>query len=53
MPPRILVSEDTEIDFKLLEHELRRAQFACELQRVGTRDAFIQALQTFKPDLII
>ena len=53
MPPRILVSEDTEIDFKLLEQELLRAQFACELHRVCTRDAFIGALQEFKPDLII
>ena len=53
MPPRILVSEDTEIDFKLLEQELLRAQFSCELHRVGTRNAFINALQEFKPDLII
>ena len=53
MPPRILVSEDTEIDFKLLEQELLHAHFACELHRVATRDAFIQALHGFKPDLII
>ena len=53
MPPRILVSEDTEIDFKLLEHELHRAQFSCELFRVSNREAFISALQDFKPDLII
>jgi len=53
MPPRILVSEDTELDFKLLEQELLRAPFACELRRVDTRAAFIRALQDFKPDLII
>ena len=53
MPPRILVSEDTEIDFKLLEQELLRAPFSCELHRVATREAFIKALQEFKPDLII
>jgi PAS domain S-box-containing protein len=53
MPPRILVSEDTEIDFKLLEQELRRTQFSCELRRVDSRDTFLQALQEYKPDLII
>jgi len=53
MPPRILVCEDTEIDFKLLEQELRRSQFSCELRRADKRDAYIQALQDFKPDLII
>ena len=53
MPPRILVSEDTEQDFKLLEQELLLAQFACQLRRVDTRDAFINALRDFKPDLII
>jgi hypothetical protein len=53
MPPRILVSEDTDIDFKLLEQELLRAQFACQLHRVGTREAFTKALEEFKPDLII
>lgn len=53
MPPRILVSEDTEIDFKLLEQELKRSQFSCELRRVDNRNAFTQALRDFKPDLII
>jgi PAS domain S-box-containing protein len=53
LPPRILVCEDTEIDFKLLEQELARSQFACELHRVDKRDAFSRALSDFGPDLII
>ncbi len=53
MPPRILVNEDSEIDFKLLQGEFKRAQFECELRQVATRDAFIQALAEFQPDLII
>ncbi len=53
MPPRILVNEDSEIDFKLLEAEFKRAQFACELSRAGTRDQFLRELHGFRPDLII
>jgi two-component system, cell cycle sensor histidine kinase and response regulator CckA len=53
MAPRILVNEDSDIDFKLLQAEFKRAQFACELRQVGTRDQFITALPEFLPDLII
>ena len=53
MRPRILVCEDTEIDFTLLEQELERSQFACELRRVDRQEAFLAALRDFKPDLII
>ncbi|MFT3783365.1 MAG: response regulator [Nibricoccus sp.] len=53
MPPRILVCEDSEIDFKLLEHELHRSQFACELRRVDKKDAFVAALEQLQPALII
>ncbi len=53
MPPRVLVNEDSEIDFKLLEAEFKRAQFACELRRVTNRDEFIHTLPAFKPELII
>jgi two-component system, cell cycle sensor histidine kinase and response regulator CckA len=52
-PPRILVNEDSEIDFKLLEAEFRRAQFSCQLRQVGTREQFIRALPEFQPELII
>ncbi|OAM90661.1 PAS domain S-box protein [Termitidicoccus mucosus] len=52
-PPRILVNEDSEIDFHLLETEFRRARFACELRRTGTRAEFVQALEAFRPDLVI
>jgi two-component system, cell cycle sensor histidine kinase and response regulator CckA len=53
MPPRILVNEDTEIDFKLLEAEFNRAKFACELRRIANRDQFLHELEHFRPDLII
>ncbi len=53
MPPRILVCEDTEIDFKLLQQELKHSQFACELYRVDKQAPFVAALHDFKPDLII
>ena len=53
MTPRILVNEDSEIDFKLLEAALHQVHFSCELRRVGTRDSFLRALADFKPDLII
>jgi two-component system cell cycle sensor histidine kinase/response regulator CckA len=53
MPPRILVNEDSEIDFKLLEAEFKRAQFPCELKRVTNREEFIRTLPEFRPELII
>jgi len=53
MPPRILVNEDSEIDFKLLQAEFKRAHFDCQIKQVGTREEFIRALPEFLPDLII
>lgn len=53
MHPRILVNEDSETDFTLLEAEFTRAQFACSLRRVGTREQFARELHVFRPDLII
>jgi|GEM_PF-1101242 len=53
MTPRILVNEDSEIDLKLLEAEFNRAKFVCELRNVSTREAFVQHLHEFRPDLII
>lgn len=53
MHPRILVNEDSEIDFKLLEAEFKRAQFECHLRRVGTREQFHRELHAFRPDLVI
>jgi signal transduction histidine kinase len=52
-PLRILVNEDSEIDFHLLETEFRRARFACELRRTGTREEFVRALEAFRPDLVL
>ncbi len=53
MIPRILVNEDSEIDFKLLEAEFRRARFECGLRQVATREQFLEELKAFGPDLII
>jgi PAS domain S-box-containing protein len=51
--PRILVNEDSEIDFRLLQAEFKRAKFDGELRQVATREDFIRALPEFRPDLII
>ncbi|HEU5081136.1 MAG TPA: response regulator [Opitutaceae bacterium] len=53
MPPRILVNEDSEIDFKLLEAEFRRVQFDCDLRQAVSREQFQRELHGFNPELII
>jgi PAS domain S-box-containing protein len=53
MPPRILVNEDSDIDFRLLQAEFKRSQFDCQLRQVGTREEFIRVLPEFLPDLVI
>ena len=50
---RILLLEDNASDAELIERQLKKAGigFVCEL--VKTRTAFLQALKTFRPDLIL
>jgi DNA-binding NarL/FixJ family response regulator len=41
------------MDAELIEYELRRAKFAFVAQRVDTREAFVAALEEFRPDVIL
>lgn len=50
---RILLLEDTPEDAEIRERELRNFGFVFVSQRVDTRDMFIQALDKFKPDIIL
>ncbi|BBI99638.1 hypothetical protein FGKAn22_13310 [Ferrigenium kumadai] len=45
--------EDTPTDAELIEHELRKAGIAFISRRVEMRDAFVHALEDFKPDVIL
>ena len=45
--------EDTPTDAELAEHELRKAGIAFTLMRVETREAFVRALEEFRPDIIL
>jgi PAS domain S-box-containing protein len=50
---KVLMLEDTPTDAELEERELRKAGIAYTLTRVETRDAFIRAIEEFKPDIIL
>ncbi|MDD5179910.1 MAG: response regulator, partial [Gallionellaceae bacterium] len=50
---RILILEDSPFDAELMEHVLRKDGLAFTSMRVDTREAFVHALEEFKPDLII
>jgi PAS domain S-box-containing protein len=50
---RILILEDKPTDAELMERELRKAGIAFVSQRVDTKDAFIQALEEFRPDVVL
>ena len=50
---RLLILEDVPEDAELEQRVLSRAGIAFEAFRVGDRAAFLRALETFKPDLII
>jgi diguanylate cyclase (GGDEF)-like protein/PAS domain S-box-containing protein len=50
---KVLFVEDQPLDAELCEHELRHAGLQFHSQRVCTRAAFVQALETFGPDLIL
>ena len=52
-PLRILLLEDSPADAELSERELRKAGIAFTSLRVETRVAFVAALDTFRPDLIL
>jgi len=50
---RILLLEDVPSDAELEESKLRDAKLEFTLLRVVTREAFMQALDEFKPDIVL
>jgi len=50
---RVLIVEDLPTDAELSEREIRRALVTCEFRRVETREAYLAALDEFRPALII
>ena len=50
---RVLMLEDTSTDAELTERELRKAGIAFTSMRVETRDAFVRAIEEFRPDIIL
>ncbi len=50
---RVLMLEDTPTDAELAERELRKAGIAFTSLRVETRDAFVRALEEFRPDIVM
>jgi len=46
-------TEDLPTDAELAEREVRRVIPGAEFLRVETRDAFLSALTTFRPDVIL
>lgn len=50
---RVLILEDVPTDAELMVHELRRAGIAPVPRRVSTREAFMEALEDFQPDVIL
>jgi len=49
----VLMLEDVATDADLIQRELDREGFDFEARRVTTRDAFVQALSAFGPDIIL
>ncbi|MBU1706081.1 MAG: HD domain-containing phosphohydrolase [Pseudomonadota bacterium] len=52
-PLRILFVEDLPTDAELAERELRKAGISFTSMRVETKEAFLKALEDFRPDLIV
>ncbi|MDD2924158.1 EAL domain-containing protein [Rhodoferax sp.] len=52
-PLRILILEDTPTDAELAQRELHKAGVVFVAQRVETRESFVQALDTWHPDLVL
>jgi PAS domain S-box-containing protein len=52
-PIRILILEDNQADAELNQHEIKAAGIRFDARVVDTEDAFLEALHTFCPDLIL
>ena len=50
---RILFLEDTLSDAELMQYELKKSGITFMADRVETRDDFLQALEEYKPDLVL
>lgn len=50
---RILLLEDVPTDAELAEEALREAGLSFTARRVDTREAFVRALEEFKPDIVL
>ncbi len=50
---RILILEDVPMDAELVEYELERARVPFLSHRVDSREGFLDALDGFRPDLIL
>ncbi|MCB0153935.1 MAG: response regulator, partial [Anaerolineae bacterium] len=50
---RILIVEDRLTDAELAQREIQKVLQACSFQRVETEEAYLLALDTFQPDLIV
>ena len=52
-PYRVLIVEDVPTDAELNERAIQEVLTPCVFKRVETEEAFLKALDEFKPDLII
>ena len=52
-PARILIVEDTAADAELAQREISKAIKNCQFLRVTTQSDFLNALETFNPDVIL
>ena len=50
---KILMLEDEPVDAELAMRELRKAEIAFSSRRVDTREAFVAALEEFRPDIVL
>lgn len=50
---KILILEDSEDDFQLMHHQLQKEGMLFETERVDTREEFTEAIQRFRPDVIL
>lgn len=52
-PVRILIVEDLPTDAELAEREIRKTIKSSVFRQVDTREEFLAALESFKPDIIV
>lgn len=50
---RVLILEDEPTDAELVEHTLRKAGLEFVAELVATRQGFVEALDRFKPDIVL